>query len=462
MRVAMIGAGYVGLVSGACFSEFGVSVTCVDKDAGKIERLKRGEIPIYEPGLDQLVASNAAAGRLAFTTNLAAAVNGADAVFIAVGTPSRRGDGHADLSYVFAAAAEIAEALAGWPGERTVVVTKSTVPVGTGRRVERILANALPHSRFDVASNPEFLREGSAIEDFMRPDRVVIGSDSEHARSVLRALYRPLYLSETPVVFTTLETAELIKYAANAFLATKITFINEIADLCEAVGADVQDVAHGIGLDGRIGRKFLHAGPGFGGSCFPKDCQALVRTAEIARTPLAIVDTVLRVNDARKRRMADRITEACGGDLVGKTLAVLGVTFKPNTDDMRDSPSLSILPVLSEAGATIRVFDPEGMAEAKRLMPELTYCDDAYATMANADALVLITEWNEFRALDLERVKTLLRAPLVIDLRNIYKPAEMIAAGLTYHSVGRPSAEPLEDVIAEVTQGPPVGLRVIG
>jgi UDPglucose 6-dehydrogenase len=462
MRVAMIGAGYVGLVSGACFSEFGVSVTCVDKDAGKIERLKRGEIPIYEPGLDQLVASNAAAGRLAFTTDLAAAVNGADAVFIAVGTPSRRGDGHADLSYVFAAAAEIAEALAGWPGERTVVVTKSTVPVGTGRRVERILANALPHSRFDVASNPEFLREGSAIEDFMRPDRVVIGSDSEHARSVLRALYRPLYLSETPVVFTTLETAELIKYAANAFLATKITFINEIADLCEAVGADVQDVAHGIGLDGRIGRKFLHAGPGFGGSCFPKDCQALVRTAEIARTPLAIVDTVLRVNDARKRRMADRITEACGGDLVGKTLAVLGVTFKPNTDDMRDSPSLSILPVLSEAGATIRVFDPEGMAEAKRLMPELTYCDDAYATMANADALVLITEWNEFRALDLERVKTLLRAPLVIDLRNIYKPAEMIAAGLTYHSVGRPSAEPLEDVIAEVTQGPPVGLRVIG
>src|SRR5215212_5218682 len=442
MRIAMIGTGYVGLVSGACFSEFGVSVTCVDKDEGKIERLRRGEIPIYEPGLEQLVASNVAAGRLSFTTELKPAVAGVDAVFIAVGTPSRRGDGHADLSYVFAAAAEIAEALAAGPAQRptqrTVIVTKSTVPVGTGRRVERILRNRLPEDSFDVASNPEFLREGSAIQDFMRPDRVVIGTDSEHARSVLGTLYRPLYLLETPVVFTTLESAELIKYAANAFLATKITFINEIADLCEAVGADVQDIARGIGLDGRIGRKFLHAGPGFGGSCFPKDCQALIRTAEIAKRPLQIVDTVLRVNDARKRRMADRIVEACGGDVFGKTLAVLGLTFKPNTDDMRDSPSLSILPVLSEAGATLRAFDPEGMEEAKKLMPELDYCADAYATMDGADALVLITEWNEFRGLDLARVKQLLKRPLIIDLRNIYKPAEMRAAGIDYHSIGRP------------------------
>jgi UDPglucose 6-dehydrogenase len=442
MRLAMIGTGYVGLVSGACFSEFGVSVVCVDKEAEKIERLRRGEIPIYEPGLDQLVASNAAAGRLAFTTDLKAAVSGADAVFIAVGTPSRRGDGHADLSYVFAAAAEIAEALAQLPGQRTVVVTKSTVPVGTGRRVERILGNTLPRGQFDVASNPEFLREGSAIEDFMRPDRVVIGTESEHARSVLKALYRPLYLLETPMMFTTIESAELIKYAANAFLATKITFINEMADLCEAVQADVQDVARGIGLDGRIGRKFLHAGPGFGGSCFPKDCQALVRTAEIANTPLPLVETVLRANNARKRRMADRIIAACGEDIEGKTLAVLGLTFKPNTDDMRDSPSLAILPVLREAGARIRAFDPEGMEEARKLMPEVEYCSGAYETMDGADALVLITEWNEFRALDLGRVKSLLQRPLVIDLRNIYKPEDMIAAGFIYHSIGRPGGEP--------------------
>jgi len=457
MRIAMIGTGYVGLVSGACFSEFGVSVTCVDKDAGKIERLVRGEIPIFEPGLDQLVASNVAAGRLGFTTDLKGAVEGADAVFIAVGTPSRRGDGHADLSYVFAAAEEIGAALAEEPGHRTVVVTKSTVPVGTGRRVKRILHNALPHGRFDVASNPEFLREGSAIEDFMRPDRVVIGTGSEHARGVMRELYRPLYLSETPIVFTALETAELIKYAANAFLATKITFINEIADLCESVGADVQDVAKGIGLDGRIGRKFLHAGPGFGGSCFPKDCLALVRTAEIARTPLSIVDTVLRVNDVRKRRMADRIAGACGGDVAGKTLAVLGLTFKPNTDDMRDSPSLSILPVLHEGGASVRVFDPEGMDEAKKLMPELTYCADAYETMQGADALVLVTEWNEFRALDLGRVKSLLRQPLVIDLRNVYRPDEMASAGFVYHSVGRPATSP----DSETKAANPAGLRII-
>jgi UDPglucose 6-dehydrogenase len=437
----MIGTGYVGLVSGACFSEFGVSVTCVDKDAGKIERLLRGDIPIYEPGLDQLVAGNVAAGRLSFTTDLKAAVAGADAVFIAVGTPSRRGDGHADLSYVFAAAAEIGAALAELPAQRTVIVTKSTVPVGTGRQVGRILRKALPRGGFDVASNPEFLREGSAIQDFMRPDRVVIGTGSEHAREVLGALYRPLYLLETPMVFTAIETAELIKYAANAFLATKITFINEVADLCEAVGADVQDVARGIGLDGRIGRKFLHAGPGFGGSCFPKDCQALVRTAAEAGAPLSIVDTVLEVNEVRKRKMADRIAAACGG-VAGKTLAVLGLTFKPNTDDMRDSPSLSILPPLRAAGATIRAFDPEGTAEAEKLMPELEYCIDAYEAMRGADALVLITEWNEFRGLDLGRVRELLRTPVVVDLRNIYKPEEMAKAGLLYHSIGRPSGAP--------------------
>jgi UDPglucose 6-dehydrogenase len=442
MRIAMIGTGYVGLVSGACFSEFGVSVTCVDKDAGKIERLLRGDIPIYEPGLDQLVAGNVAAGRLSFTTDLTAAIAGADAVFIAVGTPSRRGDGHADLSYVFAAAAEIGAALAGLPAQRTVIVTKSTVPVGTGRQVGRILRKALPRGAFDVASNPEFLREGSAIQDFMRPDRVVIGTGSEHAREVLGALYRPLYLLETPMVFTAIETAELIKYAANAFLATKITFINEVADLCEAVGADVQDVARGIGLDGRIGRKFLHAGPGFGGSCFPKDCQALVRTAEEAGAPLSIVDTVLKVNDVRKRQMAERIAAACGGSVAGKTLAVLGLTFKPNTDDMRDSPSLSILPPLRAAGATIRAFDPEGTAEAEKLMPDLEYCIDAYEAMRGADALVLITEWNEFRGLDLARVRELLRTPVVVDLRNIYKPEEMAKAGLVYHSIGRPSGAP--------------------
>jgi UDPglucose 6-dehydrogenase len=442
MRIAMIGTGYVGLVSGACFSEFGVSVTCVDKDADKIARLQRGEVPIYEPGLDQLVAVNKAAGRLAFTTDLKAALDGAEAVFIAVGTPSRRGDGHADLSYVFAAAAEIAETLAELPANRTVVVTKSTVPVGTGRRVEHILSLRLPAGSYDVASNPEFLREGSAIQDFMRPDRVVIGTDSEHARAVLRALYRPLYLLETPVLFTTIETAELIKYAANAFLATKITFINQVADLCETVGADVQDVARGIGLDGRIGRKFLHAGPGFGGSCFPKDCSALVRTAEEAGRPLTMIERVLEINDSRKRHMAERIVAACGGNVVGKTIAVLGLTFKPNTDDMRDSPSLAIVPALREAGATIRAFDPEGMAEAKKLLPDIEYCEDAYDTMTGADALVLLTEWNEFRALDLARVREVLRQPVVIDLRNIYQPQEMTDAGFAYHSIGRAAAEP--------------------
>jgi UDPglucose 6-dehydrogenase len=438
MRIAMIGTGYVGLVSGACFSEFGLTVACVDQDAAKIERLQRGEVPIFEPGLEALVAANRAAGRLSFTTDLEAAVNGAEAVFIAVGTPSRRGDGHADLSYVYAAAEAVGGALGNNPGGYAVVVTKSTVPVGTGRRVAEILRRTRPQGGFDVASNPEFLREGSAIADFMRPDRVVIGTNSERARAVLRQLYRPLYLIETPIVFTDIETAELIKYAANAFLATKITFINEIADLCEALGADVQDVARGIGLDGRIGRKFLHAGPGFGGSCFPKDCHALVRSAHAAAAPLAIVETVVAVNEARKARMADKVIAACGGDLAGKTLAVLGLTFKPNTDDMRDAPSLAILPRLVAAGARVRAFDPEGMAEAQKLMPDLVYCDDAYQAMAGAAALVLLTEWNEFRGLDLGRVKELLASPLVIDLRNIYQPQEMAAAGLSYLSIGRP------------------------
>ena len=435
MRIAVIGTGYVGLVSGACFSEFGVEVTCVDQDRAKIAQLQNGRMPIFEPGLEALVAKNAAAGRLSFTTDLPAAVAGSEAVFIAVGTPSRRGDGHADLSYVRAAAEEIGRALTDY----AVVVTKSTVPVGTGREVAEILRRMNPPGGFDVASNPEFLREGSAIEDFMRPDRVVIGADSEVARAVMRALYRPLYLLETPMLFTDIETAELIKYAANAFLATKITFINEIADLCERVGADVQDVANGIGLDGRIGRKFLHAGPGFGGSCFPKDCRALVRTAREAEAPLTIVETVVRVNDARKESMADKIIAACGGSVAGNTLAVLGLTFKPNTDDMRESPSLTILPRLTAAGATIRAYDPEGMDEAKQRLPELVYCADAYETMAGADALVLLTEWNAFRALDLTRVRALLASPLIIDLRNIYQPHEMIAAGLSYVSIGRPA-----------------------
>ena len=435
MRIAMIGTGYVGLVSGACFSEFGVDVVCVDKDAAKIERLLAGEIPIFEPGLGPLVASNVAAGRLSFTTDLAAAVDGADAVFVAVGTPSRRGDGEADLTYVYEAAREIARALNGY----TVLVTKSTVPVGTGREVERVVREARPDANFDVASNPEFLREGSAINDFMRPDRVVIGAESPRAADVLRALYRPLYLIETPIIFTSLETAELIKYAANTFLATKITFINEMADLCEKLGADVHDVARGIGLDGRIGRKFLHAGPGYGGSCFPKDTLALVNTARRVGAPTQIVETVVSVNDERKKRMAEKIVDACGGSVDGKTIAVLGLTFKPNTDDMRESASLVIVPVLRDAGATVRVFDPQGMAEARALMDGIDWCEDAYATMQDADALVILTEWNEFRALDLKRAKGLLRSPLMIDLRNIYNPADMAAAGFAYHCVGRPN-----------------------
>ncbi len=435
MRIAMIGAGYVGLVSGACFSEFGVDVTCVDKDAGRIARLRAGEIPIFEPGLGALVARNAQAGRLTFAGDLPEAVAGADAVFIAVGTPSRRGDGHADLSYVYAAAREIARALTGY----AVVVTKSTVPVGTGREVARILRESNPRAEFDVVSNPEFLREGSAINDFMRPDRVVIGAESERAQEVMRQLYRPLYLIETPILFTALETAELIKYAANAFLATKVTFINEIADVCEAVGADVHDVARGMGLDGRIGRKFLHAGPGFGGSCFPKDTQALARTAEQVGAQMRIVETVIAVNDARKRLMAQRIRQACGGSVAGKTLAVLGLTFKPNTDDMREAPSLVILPALEHDGADIRAFDPEGMGEAKKLMPGIHYCTDAYEAMEGADALIILTEWNEFRSLNLQAMRERMRHPVVVDLRNVYSPGDMTSAGFIYHSIGRPS-----------------------
>jgi UDPglucose 6-dehydrogenase len=438
MRIAVIGSGYVGLVSGACFSEFGVEVACVDLDKDKIEGLKNGKMPIYEPGLDALVASNVAAKRLSFTTDLAGAVKVADAVFIAVGTPSRRGDGHADLSYVFGAAEEIARAIDGY----TVIVTKSTVPVGTGRKVAEIIRKTRPDAQFDVVSNPEFLREGSAIGDFMRPDRVVIGAETERAQAVMKELYRPLFLNETPILFTKIETSELTKYAANSFLATKISFINEIADLCERVGADVQDVAKGIGLDGRIGRKFLHAGPGYGGSCFPKDCLALVKTARDAGSPISIVEAVIGVNDARKEAMAERVIHACGGSVAGKTLAVLGVTFKPNTDDMRDSPSLDIIPALQKAGATIRAFDPEGMKEAAKMMDDVNFCTNAYETMEGADAIVLITEWNEFRALDLPRVKSLLRTPTVIDLRNIYKPEDMSDAGFYYVSIGRPAVEP--------------------
>ncbi len=436
MKVAVIGTGYVGLVSGACFSEFGHEVVCVDKDPQRIAMLERGEIPIYEPGLDNMVARNVASGRLTFTRDLAPALQAAEAVFIAVGTPSRRGDGEADLTYVYAAAKEIGTALAG----PAVVITKSTVPVGTGREVKRILKETRPDLAIEVASNPEFLREGAAIEDFMRPDRVVCGIESEAAREVLARLYRPLSLNEVPILFTTLETAEIIKYAANTFLATKITFINEMADLCEKVGSvDVNDVARGIGLDRRIGSKFLHAGPGYGGSCFPKDTQALVATAQRFGAPLAVVETVVASNDRRKKRMAEKVVAACGGSVKGKTIGVLGLTFKPNTDDMRDSPSLVIVPELQAAGATVRAFDPEGMKEAKKLL-DVEWSADAYAAAKDADVLVIITEWNQFRALDLARLRQIMKAPVIVDLRNIYKPAEMKAAGFRYVSVGRPSA----------------------
>jgi len=434
MRVAMIGTGYVGLVSGACFSEFGVDVVCVDKDQNKIDMLENGVMPIYEPGLDDLVEKNVKAHRLTFTTQLAGAVKDADAVFIAVGTPTRRGGGHADLSYVYAAAKEIAQNMTDY----TVVVTKSTVPVGTGDEVERIIRETNPDADFDVVSNPEFLREGSAIADFTHPDRVVIGTESDRAQDVMRELYRPLSLIEAPILFTSRTSSELIKYAANTFLATKITFINEVADLCEKVGADVHHVAKGIGLDGRIGKKFLHAGPGYGGSCFPKDTLALVHTAQDVGSPLRIVEAVVDINDKRKKAMANRVIEACGGSVEGKTVAVLGVTFKPNTDDMRDAPSLDIIPALQQSGATVRAFDPEGMAEAKEMLDSVVWCEDAYATMDGADVLVIITEWNVFRALDFTRVKTLLKTPILVDLRNVYEPHEMVEVGFDYHCIGRP------------------------
>jgi UDPglucose 6-dehydrogenase len=434
MRIAMIGGGYVGLVSGACFAEFGVDVAVVESDPAKLAALQDGRMPIYEPGLDKLVADNVSAGRLSFGADLAAAVQGAELVFIAVGTPTRRGDGHADLTYVFAAAEQVARALTGY----AVIVTKSTVPVGTGRRIADIVRRTRPDLAFDVASNPEFLREGSAIPDFMRPDRVVIGAESETARDVLRRLYRPLYLIEAPILFTSLETAELTKYAANSFLAMKVTFINEMADLCEKVGADVHDVARGIGLDGRIGRKFLHPGPGFGGSCFPKDTLALMRIAQDAGAPSRLIESVVTVNDARKASMAMRVVAAAGGSVVGKTIAVLGLTFKPETDDMRDSPSLPIVARLVEAGATIRAFDPEGMEQARALLPpSVIYCNDALDAATGADVLLLITEWNQFRNLSPARLHGLMRGDVIVDLRNVYDPAAMRENGFVYHSIGR-------------------------
>jgi UDPglucose 6-dehydrogenase len=433
MKIVMIGSGYVGLVSGACFADFGHDVTCVDKDATKIDALLAGRMPIFEPGLDHLVATNVTAGRLNFTTDVAAAVSGADAVFIAVGTPSRRGDGHADLSYVYAAAEEVAQALTGF----TVIVNKSTVPVGTGDEVERIVRATNAKADFAVVSNPEFLREGAAIDDFKRPDRIVIGGDDPRAMEVMRQVYRPLYLNKSPIAEMSRRGAELTKYAANAFLAVKITFINEIADLCEKVGADVQDIARGIGLDNRIGAKFLHAGPGYGGSCFPKDTLALLKTSQDYDAPQRIVETVVAVNDQRKRAMGRKVIAACSGDVRGKTIAVLGLTFKPNTDDMRDSPAIAVIQTLQDAGAQIRAYDPEGMEQAKLVLSNVTYCTGAYSAMEGADALVIVTEWDVFRALDLPRVRSLLRQPVLVDLRNIYPREAVEEAGFTYRAVGR-------------------------
>jgi UDPglucose 6-dehydrogenase len=433
MRVAMIGTGYVGLVSGACFADFGHEVTCVDKDKGKIAAIERGEMPIYEPGLTELVAANGRAGRLKFTTDLPGAVKAADAVFIAVGTPSRRGDGHADLSFVYDAAREIARALEGF----TVVITKSTVPVGTGDEVERIIRETRADAQFAVVSNPEFLREGAAIRDFKLPDRIVVGSEDVRAREVMTELYRPLYLNRSAILFTGRRTAELIKYAANAFLATKITFINEIADLAEKVGADVQEIARGIGLDNRIGAKFLHAGPGFGGSCFPKDSVALIKTAQDHDSPLRIVEAVVAVNDARKRAMARKVAHALGGELRGKTIAVLGLTFKPNTDDMREAPSIPLITALQDMGAKVRAFDPTGMEQAKPLFKNVTFCDDAYSCAEGASALVIVTEWEQFRALDFARLKKIMANPVLVDLRNVYRPEEVARHGFAYEGIGR-------------------------
>ena len=434
MRIAMIGSGYVGLVSGACFAQLGHDVVCVDKDADKIDRLRRGHIPIYEPGLDRLIADNMRAERLTFSGDLANAVSEADAVFIAVGTPTRRGSGHADLSYVYAAAREIATAMRGY----TVIVTKSTVPVGTGCEVARIIRKVQPDADFDIASNPEFLREGAAIEDFMKPDRVLIGVESDRAREVMAAIYRPLNLIQTPIVFTNIETAEVAKYAGNAFLATKITFINEIADLCEKVGADVHDVARAIGLDGRIGRKFLHPGPGFGGSCFPKDTLALAYLARAMDAPQTIVEQVINVNNARKKKMARKVIEFCGGSVAGLTIGVLGLTFKANTDDMREAPSLDIVPALQVEGAKVVVFDPQGMTEAGRLLSGITFAKSAYEAATEADLLVIITEWPEFRGLDPHRIKQAMRQPRIVDLRNIFDPQQMRDLGFTYEGIGRP------------------------
>ncbi|MBF9056363.1 nucleotide sugar dehydrogenase [Rhodobacterales bacterium HKCCA1065] len=434
MRIAMIGTGYVGLVSGVCFSDFGHEVICVDKAPEKIAKLNKGEVPIYEPGLEDLMARNVEAGRLSFTTDLAHAVDGADAVFIAVGTPTRRGDGHADLTYVMAAAEEVGRALTGY----AVVVTKSTVPVGTNRKVQEVVAQANPKAEFDVASNPEFLREGAAIDDFMKPDRVVVGVQSERAAKVMAEIYRPLYLRDFPIVTTDLESAEMIKYAANAFLATKITFINEIAALCEKVGADVKEVSKGMGLDGRIGNKFLHAGPGYGGSCFPKDTQALARIGQDFAAPQQIVETVIRVNDAVKLRMIEKLRDLCDGSFNGKKIALLGVTFKPNTDDMRDAPSLTIVPALVGGGATVRVVDPQGRREGEHLLPNVTWCDDPYTAAEAADLLVILTEWNEFRALDLTRLSKGMAQARMADLRNIYSRQDALSAGFaTYDAIGR-------------------------
>jgi UDPglucose 6-dehydrogenase len=433
MRIAMIGTGYVGLVSGVCFSDFGHEVVCIDKDAGKIAQLDRGETPIFEPGLGALMRKNVAAGRLTFSTDLAASMKDAEVVLIAVGTPTRRGDGHADLSYVYAAAEEIAAQI----DDYVVVITKSTVPVGTNREVARRIRAARPEADFDVASNPEFLREGAAIEDFMRPDRIVVGVESDRAKAVIADLYRPLFLRETPMIHTALESAEMIKYAANAFLAAKITFINEIADLCEKVGADIQSVAKGIGLDGRIGGKFLHAGPGYGGSCFPKDTLALVQTAREHDSPMRIISTVVETNELRKAAMVRKIISAAGGSVAGKRIAVLGVTFKPNTDDMREAPSLVIVPALRDAGAEIVLCDPQGQKEGEGLLGKAEWIGHPYDAAKGADILVLITEWNEFRALDLGRLRTLMKGDLIVDLRNVYRPAEARAAGFSYVSIGR-------------------------
>ena len=434
MRVVMIGTGYVGLVSGACFADFGHNVICIDKDAGKIAALNRGEIPIYEPGLADLVAANARAGRLTFATDLAP-VRDAEAVFIAVGTPSRRGDGYADLSYVYAATREIAPLLS----PSVVVITKSTVPVGTGDEVERILRELRPDAPFSVVSNPEFLREGSAIQDFKHPDRIVVGTDDARARDVLAELYRPLYLNAAPILYTGRRTAELIKYAANSFLATKITFINEIADLCEKVGADVQEVARGIGLDNRIGAKFLHAGPGYGGSCLPKDTLALIKTAQDHDAPLRIIETATAVNEQRKRAMARKVANSVGGSPRGKTIALLGLTFKPNTDDMRDAPSIALITGLQDLGAQIRAYEPSGVSQAKGILTEVAYCDDPYSAATGAHALVIVTEWEQFRALDLARLKRVMASPLIVDLKNVYQPEDVTKAGFAYQSIGRRS-----------------------